>query len=222
MHPQLEQISNQQTLDNDQCELMNLHYKINHLPLPAMITLAEKGKFNKRLEKLKNWLPICMSCIFGTAHCKPWQCKGSHGAIQKEFDDAPGKCVSMDHLVSAQPGLIPQMTGFLTNLRIWGATIFVDHFSDYVFVALMQDLTLDETLLAKSSSEQHANKGGLTINSYHSDNGCFADPGFQQAIKDADQNITYCAVGAHHQNNIVEKQIKELTLISWTLLLHAK
>jgi hypothetical protein len=56
-------------------------------------------------------------------------------------------------MVSAQPGLIPQLAGFLTNLRIWGATIFVDHYSDYVFVALMGDLTLDETLLAKSSFE---------------------------------------------------------------------
>ncbi len=33
------------------------------------------------------------------------------------------------------------MAGFLTNLRIWGAIIFVDHYSDYVFVALMCDLT---------------------------------------------------------------------------------
>ena len=55
----------------------------------------------------------------------------------------------MDQLVSAQPGLIPQMAGFLTNLRIWGATLFVDHFSDNVYIALMRDLTLDKTLLAK-------------------------------------------------------------------------
>jgi hypothetical protein len=73
----------------------------------------------------------------------------------------------------------------------------------------MQDLTLDETLLAKSSFKQHANKEGVTINSYHTDNGRFADSGFQQAIKDADQKIIYCAVGAHHQNGIVERRIKE-------------
>jgi hypothetical protein len=114
------------------------------------------------------------------------------------------------------------MAGFLTNIRIWAATIFVDHFSDYVYVALMQDLTLDETLLAKTSFEQHANKGGVTINSYHADNGRFADAGFQQAVKDSNQKISYCAVRAHHQNGIVERRIKELTLISWTLLLHAK
>jgi hypothetical protein len=104
----------------------------------------------------------------------------------------------MDQLVLAQPGLIPQMAGFLTNLCIWGATIFVDHFSDLVYVALMRDLTLDETLLAKTSFERFASNGGVTINSYQAINGRFADAGFQQAIKDANQTITFCAVGAHH------------------------
>ncbi len=94
------------------------------------------------------------------------------------MDNVPGKYVSMDQIVSAQPGLIPQMAGFLTNLRIWGATIFVDHYSDYLFVALMHDLTLDETLLAKSSFERYANKGGFSIISYLADNGQFAGTGF--------------------------------------------
>jgi hypothetical protein len=89
-------------------------------------------------------------------------------------------------------------------------------------VALMHDLTLDETLLAKSSFERHANKCGVSIISYCADNGQFAYAGFQQAIKDSNQKITYCAVGAHHSNGIFERRIKELTLISRTLLLHAK
>ena len=65
----------------------------------------------------------------------------------------PGECVIIDTLISAQPVLIPQMSSFLTNMRIWGAIVFVDHVTDYVYVALMQDLTLDETLLAKTSFE---------------------------------------------------------------------
>jgi hypothetical protein len=136
---------------------MELHYKMNHLPLPALITLAEKGKINKKFVKLKDCLPICMLCIFGQAHRKPWQSKGSRGSICKETDNAPGKCVSMDQLVSAQPGLVPQMSGFLTNLRIWGATIFADHFSDHVYVALMRDLSLDKTLLAKTCKQRRRN-----------------------------------------------------------------
>ena len=121
------QISMPQTLDSDQREFMQLHYKLSHLPLPAMIALVEKGRIKKKFFKLKQRLPICMSCIFGTAHHKPRRSKGSKGSIQKESNNAPGKRVSMDQLVSAQPGLIPQMAGFLTNLRIWGATVLVDH-----------------------------------------------------------------------------------------------
>ncbi len=203
-HQQLEQISNPQTLDNNQHELMEIHYKLNHLPLLALITLAEKGKIIRKFVKLKDCLPACISCIFGQAHHKPWRSKGSRGSIQKESDDAPGKCISMDTLVSAQPGLIPQISGNLMNLQIWGATVFVDHFSDYVYVALMRDLGLDKTLLAKTAFERHASKGGVTIHSYQADNGTFADSGFQQAIKEASQTITFCAMGAHHQNGIIE------------------
>jgi hypothetical protein len=102
--------------------------QISHLPLPAMITLAEKGRIKKKFAKLKHRLPICMSCIFGSTHRKPWHSKGSKGSIRKESDNTLRKCLSMDEMVSAQPGFIPQMAGFLTNLSIWGATVFVDHF----------------------------------------------------------------------------------------------
>jgi hypothetical protein len=50
----------------------------------------------------------------------------------------------------------------------------------------MRDLGLNETLLAKSSFEQHANEGGVSISLYRADNGHFADAGFQKAIIDLD------------------------------------
>jgi hypothetical protein len=78
MRLQLEQISHPKTLDDDQHEFMELH---NHLPLPAMITLAEKGKLNWKFTKLKHPLPICISCFIGTAYHKPWQFKDPHGSI---------------------------------------------------------------------------------------------------------------------------------------------
>jgi len=113
------------------------------------------------------------------------------------------------------------MTGFLTTMRIWGATNIVDRVTDYVYVALIRYLTLDETLLAKTSFERHAHNGGVCIKSYCADNGRFADQGFRDAIDTSNQQITFCAVGAHHQNGIVDRRIKELMLIGRTLLLHA-
>ncbi len=121
---QLKHVSHPQVLDNDQQEFMGIHYKMNHLPLPAMITLAKQGKLNRKFAKLKHRLLVCMSCMFGTAHRKPWRLKGEMGSIRKLTNNAPGKCVSIDQMFFSQPGLIPQMAGFLTNLRIWGATMF--------------------------------------------------------------------------------------------------
>ena len=220
---QLQQIANPEILDADQTELLRLHCKMNHIPFPTLIRMAASGKhgIRKSLAQQKERVPTCMSCVFGMAHKRPWRSKGAPGSIRKESETEPGDCISIDQLVSAQPGLIPQMSGFLTNLRLWGATIFVDHVSNYVYVALMRDLTLDETLLAKTSFERHAQDGGVSIRAYRADNGRFADQGFRDAIKDSNQKITYCAVGAHHQNGIVERRIKELTLIARTLLLHA-
>jgi hypothetical protein len=83
MESELEQISKPQSLDSYQQEFMELHYKLSHFPLPAMITLAEKVRIKKKFAKLKHWLPICMSCIFGMAHCKPWRSKSSKGSIRK-------------------------------------------------------------------------------------------------------------------------------------------
>ena len=106
-------------------------------------------------------------------------------------------------------------------MRIWGATVFVDHVSDYTHVSLMRDITLDETILAKTSFERLANDGGVAIKACRADNRRYADKGFLDAVQDSNQTITFRAVGGHHQNGIVERKIKELALIVRTLLLHA-
>jgi hypothetical protein len=128
----------------------------------------------------------------------------------------------MDHLVSAQPGLISQITRKLTGQQINGATVIVDHYSDHVYMYLMQNLTLEETLLTKHAYERFLSSIGVTATAYHADNGCFADQGFRDDCNLSNQVITFCGVGSHNQNGIAECKIKELTLGARTLLLHAK
>ena len=98
--------------------------------------------------------------------------------ICKSTDDAHGMRVSIDQMVSAQPGLILQMSRHLTNLRIMGATIFVNHFLDHSYVYIMKDLTLVETLLAKHAYAKLLALPGVESKAYHADNGHFADKGF--------------------------------------------
>ncbi len=128
----------------------------------------------------------------------------------------------MDQLISAQPGLVPQDKGNLTRAWIWAATVFVDYFTKFVHVALMTDQTAESALKAKYQFEHLAGTRDVPIKHYHADNGIFTDSLFCKDCMNALQRLSLCAVSAHHQNGIVERAIKTLTLISRTLLLHAQ
>ena len=81
-----------------------------------------------------------------------------------------GKRVPTDQLVLAQQGLVPQMSGFLTNLQLMGATVFIYHFSNHVCVYLSKDLILAESLLVKDAYETFLNSLGVSEIVYHEDN----------------------------------------------------
>ncbi len=102
------------------------------------------------------------------------------------------------------------------------ATVFADHYLDHTYIYLMQDFMLAEMLLAKHAYEKFLASLGIDSKVYHADNGRFADKGFWDDCTLSNQTITFCCVGSHHQNGIVEQKIKDITLSRHTLLLHAK
>ena len=99
---------------------------------------------------------------------------------------------------------------------------FVDHVSDYTYPYLMEDLTLNETLMAKEAYERLAATFGVTVKAYHSDNGRYADTGWQEACISMQQYFTYCGIGQHNQNGIAEKRIRDLSNAARACLLYAK
>ena len=135
-------------------------------------------------------------------------------SICRPTETEPGDGTSVDQIVLAQPGLIPQMSGFPTSNRIWGTTHFCDHASNFVYIHLMRNFILKETLLAKTKRayEKILKQAGHTAKHYHADDGCFSDKGFHNDIDDKGQELTFCGVGAHHQNGIIENCNKQLTL----------
>eukprot|EP00957_Ditylum_brightwellii_P118508 9038413-Ditylum_brightwellii.AAC.1 len=78
------------------------------------------GILPRRLKQLFETVtvPICASCMLGEAHRKQWRSKGGRGSIKKENEKEPGDGTSIDQLVSNQPGLVPQLSGKLTNQQI--------------------------------------------------------------------------------------------------------
>ena len=160
--------------------------------------------------------------MFGQAHHKPWWTKIQGGEIHQEHHNKPGDGTSVNQLVLAQPGFIAQTSGSLTRDRIWGYTIMVDHVADIVFRYPMENFTTEQTIQAKIAYEAYLNSYGHTVKGYRADNGRFADAAFRAAVSKANQEISFCGVGAHHQNGIVKNKIKTLSLACRTLLLHAK
>jgi hypothetical protein len=141
------------------------------LPLSlAILQNPNVGKawlLTKVLLKLQDKLPLCVACQFGSAHQRPWCTKGKKsGSIQKPDQTKPGDGVPVDQNISAQPGIIPQMAGFLTSKRIWGCTMFIDHVSDYIHVHLMKDFTTIETLLAKLAFKILCTKADCSVKHY--------------------------------------------------------
>ena len=101
-------------------------------------------------------------------------------------------------------------------------TLFIDHISKRMFVEFQHSTNAEETLTSKIHMEREAYKERIKIKSFHADNGVFKADKFQKHININHQSITFCGVGAHHQNGVAEHSIKDLTSTARTLILHAK
>ncbi|KAL7481171.1 hypothetical protein ACHAW6_007756 [Cyclotella cf. meneghiniana] len=108
----------------------------------------------------------------------PWQTKGNESGKQVFKATRPGQVVSVDQMISTQPGFVAQLKGKLTVQCYKAATIFVDHFSGLCYIHMMTNMSSDETIKAKQAIEQFAANHFVTIGHYHADNGRFADNAF--------------------------------------------
>ena len=105
---------------------------------------------------------------------------------------------------------MPQSTRTLTHEIFWGSVLYVDHMSDFMYNHLITGITSMETLKSKQAYERVANSYGVQVKSYHADNLRFNKKNFSGYLLKGGQTITFCGVGAHHQNDVVESKIKEV------------
>jgi hypothetical protein len=208
------------SLPEDTRTLLDWHYKLNHTPFAQLKFMAERGLIPKKLASCR--VPKCPACLYGKAIRRARRVKGQSSTNPPKTVAGPGQCVSVDTLESPTAGLIAQAKGTLTHGRYTKATVFVDQWSGLDYVHVHRGNTGAEVLEAKVAFERFAAHHGVKILHYHADNGRFAEPTFQQAVKDAGQHITYCGVNAHHQNGRAERRIRTLTESARTQLLHAQ
>ena len=179
--------------------------------------MAEQDIISRKFAKVPP--PKCPSCLYRKAHRKPWTMHKIDPIIKPST--VPGAMVSIDQLESSVPGFVPIAKGQPTIRKCHGALVFVDHTSDFRYVHMHYDLTSDKTINAKHAFEHLAEQHGVRILHYHCDNGRFTDKAFVDDIRMAHQTITFCGVGAHHQNGVAERRIRDITENARTSLLHA-
>ena len=207
---------------NDQQELLHWHHRLGHMPFSRLREAAEVGIIPRRLRNIKP--PKCTACMYARATKKPWRTKAPPAGMEIPSVTAPGAVVSVDQLESSTPGFIGQLKGWLTKQRYSCATVFVDQYSDLTFVYLQRSTNADETLDAKEAFERFAYQHGVKIKHYHADNGRFNERAWIQHLhhQNPQQTQSYSGVGAHHQNGVAEKRIRDLQDCARTMLLHAQ
>ena len=84
----------------------------------------------------------------------------------------------------------------------------------------MRDFTVEENNLAVKYFEKTLAQAGHKVTHYYADNVIFANNLLIDSINKKDQNVTFFAVGAHHQNGINENKNKMLTLYVQKVVLH--
>jgi hypothetical protein len=203
-----------------QAEALAWHYRLGHVLFAKIKQMAARGDLPAYLGRVKP--PKCAACMFGKATRRAWRSRSPANKLSTPPATSPGAVVAIDQMISSTPGLIAQISGFITKKRYKVTTVFVDHFSGLSFVYLQKSTSGAETVEAKCAFERYACAHGVTVRHYHADNGIFAEAEFIKAVEAGQQSISYCAVNAHHQNGKAEKKIRDLQELARAQLLHAK
>ena len=202
---------------SDQALLMAYHEQLGHTSFAQLQELAKQGIIPKKLANVPP--PKCPSCLYGKAHKNPWRTHKVDAKIKPSI--IPGAVVSIDQLESPIPGFVPIARGQPTTSRYHGASVFADHVSGFTYVHLHQAMTTQETINAKHAFKRIAEQHAVRVRHYHCNNGRFADRAIMDDVCKAGQTITFCSVGAHHQNRVAERRIRDITESARTMLLHA-
>ena len=109
-----------------------------------MKLLVRVGSIAKDLASIDP--PVCPGCAYGKAHRRQWRHKGIQNRKMIKVATQPGEVVSIDQFISPTPGFMPTHHGMHTMLHYKGATVFVNHFSDFTYVHLMTELNAESTI----------------------------------------------------------------------------
>jgi hypothetical protein len=104
--------------------------------------------------------PICAACQYSKASQKP-HCNDT-GSITLHHT-APGQGVSVDLLEAGIPGKLPTTRGLSSPKQHKFVTLWVDHYSRYLYPSFHATKNMSETLQSKQEFEAFAAKYGINV-----------------------------------------------------------
>ncbi len=161
--------------------------------------------------------PVCLACSVAKARklpratgCTSHATEGEQHSLSQNVLH-PGQRIFTDQYKSSVRGCLATTQGLKSPTQQYcGGTLFFDVASQFIFVQHQVSLGATNTLMSKSQFEHEATQCGITINSYHTDNGIFTKSQFCNALLATNQGHTVSGMGAHHQNGLAEHAIKTI------------
>ena len=97
----------------DEALFLMWHTKLGHKPFRNVCWAAKLGLLPRKRQQC--WNIVCPACLYSKQRKRPWRYKGKE-YLQHHIKKCtkPGKCVSVDQLISSTPGLVGQTTGKMT------------------------------------------------------------------------------------------------------------
>ena len=127
----------------------------------------------------------------------------------------PGQEMSGDQCICRTPGRLRHTKGKENEaLKYHGGTIFMDHYSGFIFIGNQASLRAGETLKTKRAFDRFASDYGVRLQHCRLDNHPFDAREFREDLEDRRQTVSFSGVGAHHQNGVAERA--QSTFMSWT------
>jgi hypothetical protein len=200
-------------------KLLRIHHRLGHKGFHELQKWAADGTHGVPRECATCPIPLCRACQYGAAKKRPHETSNT-GSVSGA-PEHPGDFVSVDQMVAGSPGLIPYTNGRPSKRRYDTVTMWVDHYSRFLYAHCQEDATIKSTLESKDGFESFAKRYNVSIKHIHCDIGVFSTKVFREHVEASDQQQSFCEVGAHWQNGVIERFIGVITTRARTMLLHA-
>ena len=100
-------------------------------------------------------------------------------------------------------------------------SLFVDSTSKKKICEFQHSTGAEENTLSKQNMERECKIFDVNIKAFGGDNCVYKADELRAELRNNDQHITYCGVGAHHQNGVAERYIRTMVEKTRTVLLNA-